>query len=274
MSTLQISTNAPHNLVGKTALITGSSSGIGAAIARELSSRGAKIVLNYPFESHKQACEDVGNSLQTEWISVQADLSTEKGPKDLVAATVARFGQIDILVNNAARFPNAKPWDVEAKAFDESFALNVRGPLLVTKAALPHLTPFSPEKEQPFIGSPGGARIICITSGTCRAPQSGGILYGATKGALESMVRNWARELPPKYGCTVNAVAPGPIWSKLMASLLTPEIVRDGYGELTPAVGCIGEVEDIARAVAFVADPESKWTNGVCLQVNGGMIMT
>lgn len=102
------------SLAGKTALISGSSAGIGAAIAIELSGRGANIVLNYPWPSEKQACKEVEGNLSTPWIAVCADLSTIKGPEQLVAAAVARFKTIHILVNNAAMVPHAPSWATTA----------------------------------------------------------------------------------------------------------------------------------------------------------------
>ncbi|KAJ9131003.1 3-oxoacyl-(Acyl-carrier protein) reductase [Pleurostoma richardsiae] len=262
-------------MASRTALISGSNSGIGAAIARELSSRGVNIVLNYPFPNLKDDCESVGKTLQTDWIAVEADLSTTKGPIELVAAAVSRFGHIDVVVHNAARFPTGPSWDVTVEDWDAAFALNVRGTMFLNNAALPHLAPYRPlpRDKQPITGRPGGSRIIVIGSGSSRSPQHDAFAYMATKGALESMVKGWALELPSKYGCTVNGVWPGPTYTELMKKLATPEILRATFADRTPVEGCMAEPEDVATAVAFLAEPSTKWINGEIIMVNGGFIM-
>ncbi|KKK23342.1 hypothetical protein ARAM_002159 [Aspergillus rambellii] len=262
-------------LAGKTAIISGSSAGIGAAIAQELSTRGANIVLNYPFPSQKEECEQVGQGLGGSWIAVEADLSTLPGPAYLVEQAVKAFGPIDILVNNAARVPHQPVGTIDPETWEATFRLNVRGTLLLTQAALPHLRP----RKEPSSSSSqthGGSRIICIGSGTSRWPEDGMTVYSSTKGALESMVRVWAKELPPKYGCTVNCVAPGPVNTKTFRDGCGDALdeVLEHYAKLTPAVGAVAEPEDVAYAVACLADERAKWINGQYIQVNGGMLMS
>lgn len=132
----------PKTLLGQTAVISGSSAGIGAAIARDLSKRGANIVLNYPFTELAAECEVVGKDLTTRWIAVCADLSTEQGPQTLVDAAVKEFTHIDILVNNAGIVPHGATWDIDTKKWDQAMNLNARGTFLLTKAVLPHLRPY------------------------------------------------------------------------------------------------------------------------------------
>lgn len=258
---------------GKTTIITGSCSGLGSAIAREFSQRGANVVLNYPFPSLREPCEDVGKDLCTPWIAVEADLSRPDDVQKLVNAAVNKFSTIDILVHNAAHFTNGTAWKLGAEDFDRSFQVNVRGAMLLTNAALPHLTRFQPSATPPLTPIGGGARIIVISSGTARAPQPGTFLYSATKAALESMVKSWAKELPPRFGCTVNAVAPGPINTSMMANAMTPDMMQQLYAATTPLEGAVGEPHDISNAVAFLAEESARWINGEVLQVNGGLLM-
>ncbi|KAJ9637097.1 hypothetical protein H2204_005021 [Knufia peltigerae] len=262
----------PKTLLGKTAVISGSSTGIGAAIARELSARGANIVLNYPFPDLRADCEAVGNTLLTSWIAVCADLSTMEGPQVLVDAAVKRFDHIHILVNNAAIVPHGPTWEIDATKWDRAMNLNARGTFFLTKAALPHLTPYKLSSPAADSGVLGGSRIICIGSGAGRLPQPGLIAYAATKGALESMIKNWAKELPPVYGCTVNGVAPGPVNTETFRKSFAHELdeVKVAFSEATPCEGSLADEDDIAWTVAFLAEPRSKWINGEYINVNGG----
>ncbi|CAK7217045.1 hypothetical protein SCUCBS95973_003018 [Sporothrix curviconia] len=263
------------SLSGKTAVISGSSAGIGAAIAIELSSRGANIVLNYPFPQLEAECNEVGSKLTTPWIAVCADLSTVEGPELLAKAAAERFGPINILVNNAAVVPHAATWDATAETWDHTFNLNARGTFLLTKAVLPYLPPYKPSSPPALSGVQNGSRIICIGSGSGRLPQPNLINYSATKGALDSMIKVWAKELPPVYGCTVNGIAPGPVntvtFQKGVGDAL--EAVKEEFSSQTPCEGSLADPDDIAWAVAFLAEDRSKWVNGEYIQVNGGLFM-
>ncbi|KAJ0328701.1 hypothetical protein COL922a_013169, partial [Colletotrichum nupharicola] len=114
----------PNALAGKVALITGSSSGIGAAVARELSARGASVVINYGWPDLQGAANEVGNSLNTPWIAVEADTSTVDGPAKLVKATVDKFGKIDIIVNYAAKATLAQVEDTTVNLWDTTMNTN------------------------------------------------------------------------------------------------------------------------------------------------------
>lgn len=239
----------------------------------ELSRRGANIVLNYPYSKLEEEANEVGNQLQTPWIAVCADLSTIQGPSDLVAAAVERFGLIHILVNNAARVPQGPTWTVEADTWDETFALNVRGVFLLTKAVLPHLPPYKPSDPPEMSGVKGGSRIVCIGSGAGRLPQPNTITYAATKGALDTMIKVWARELPPVYGCTVNGIAPGPVDTKTYRTGAGDHLdeMNGIFSSLTPVEGSLADVEDVSWAVAFLVEDRSKWINGEYINVSGGL---
>lgn len=261
----------PETLKGKVALITGSATGLGAAIAIELSARGATIVLNYPSPALKAECEAVGAKLQTEWIALCVDLSTHDGPETLIAGVVNQYKHIDILVSNAGLVPLGPLSEATPELWDRVVNLNSRAPLLLTKAALPYLTPYTPAtKTSPAAG--GGSRIILVASVASRAPETEQSIYAASKGALDSLVKVWAKELPPRYGCTVNAVAPGPIATLAFLKNIEPhtDFITALMTEKTPVDGAFGEAEDVAWAVAFLAEPRSRWINGEYLFLTGG----
>lgn len=253
--------SAPLSLAGRVAVVSGSSQGIGAAIARELSSRGALMVLNYPSPSQLPNAEAVRDSLPTEAIAVEADLSTVDGPAALVSAAVKKFGHIDILINNAGLSDNTLLRDVTPERWAAVFHLNARGPALLTQAALPHLS-----------RGGGGSRIINIVSPTSRDPKPEMTLYVGTKGAMESMTKCWARELPREYGCTVNAVAPGPVDGPAINA--APEHFRKGLAEFiktTPVQPRLTQAAEVAWAVAMLCEEGASWINGDVVNVSGGL---
>lgn len=250
------------SLAGKTAVISGSSSGIGKAIAVELSSRGANVTINYPFESLKQEAEAVVAQLpHGTAIAVCADISTTTGPAALVAAAVQAFGRIDIVVNNAALAVNKRFEEQTLDDWDLLVNLNGRGTFLLTQASLPHLS------------KPGG-RIINICSASSRAAPPMQTIYAGTKGMVDSFTRVWAKELPPVYGCTVNSVSPGPTRTEGFAAageevmkILQPTI------DSIPVAARMAESSEIAYAVAFFCEERSRWINGLHMHANGGLFV-
>jgi NAD(P)-dependent dehydrogenase (short-subunit alcohol dehydrogenase family) len=246
------------SLRGKVAIISASDSGIGAQIARELSTLGASIVINYPFPSTASRAQAVVSSLSTPSIAVEADLSTTTGPQALIAAAVARFGTIDILVNNAGIAVNLPFEEQTLEHWDALLNLNCRATFLLTQGVLPHL-------------AASESRIINICSISARAAPPMQTIYAGTKGMVDSMTRVWAKELPPKYGCTVNSVSPGPTNTEgfkaageEMMKLLQPVI------DTTPCGARFGETEEVAYAVVMLALPRASWINGVNVVASGG----
>ncbi|EON67865.1 hypothetical protein W97_07362 [Coniosporium apollinis CBS 100218] len=257
----------PQTLASKVAVVSGSSHGIGAAIAQELSSRGASLVLNYPTPDLEDTAEQLGNSLAGSFASVCADISTADGPAKLIDAAVKAFGKIDILINSAGRII-VKPFEEQTlEDFTTLVNTNLRGMWLLTQAALPHL----PKKEEG-----GGGRIVNMCSGVARQPMANQSTYCATKGAIDSLTKEWARELPPKYGCTVNSVAPGPIETPGMRGCMTAEemaVVQPQMEMATPVAPRVGKPEEVAWAVAFLCEERSRWINGESLFVSGGLVI-
>ncbi|RSM09351.1 hypothetical protein CEP52_004165 [Fusarium oligoseptatum] len=193
-----------QSLVNKVAIVTGVSWRIGAAIARELSHRGTRVVINYPTPAEREEAAAVRKPLASPENATiaEADLSTWEGPLLLAAAAAKAYAnRIDILVNNAAIGPmipfDSLDDDALNAAWDKTINLNCHGSYFLTRAVLPYLTKTN-------------SRIINITSDNARDPQHNSSIYAGTKGMIETLTRSWAHDLPRKYGCTVNSVAPGP----------------------------------------------------------------
>lgn len=255
----QLQASCSKTLEGKVAVVSGSSSGIGKAIAVELSSRGANVVINYPFESLQQQAEEVFKTLPTRSIAVCADMGSTTGPAKLVQEAVNAFGKVDIVVNNAALAINKQFEGQTLEDWDKLVNINGRGTFLLTQSALP------------FLSRPGG-RIVNICSASSRGPPPMQTIYAGTKGMVDSFTRCWAKELPRKYGCTVNAVSPGPTRTEGFAAageevmkILQPTI------DAIPASPRMGESSEIAYAVAFLCEERARWINGVHLHANGGL---
>ncbi len=242
-----------EKLAGKTALVTGGSRGIGAAIARRLASEGASVAITYAKDADSagavvKSIEAAGGKA----LAIQADASNSKAVTNAVERTVEKFGGLDILVNNAGT-AIPKPF-VEAteEELDKVIDVNLRGIFAATHAALKHLK--------------DGGRIIMI--GSCvgeRTMTPGLAAYAATKGAVKMFTQGLSREVGDR-GITVNNVQPGPIDTDLnpaTSDWATPQIA------LT-ALKRYGKVDDVAALVAFVAGPDASYITGANLTVDGG----
>ncbi|EPE04044.1 short chain type dehydrogenase [Ophiostoma piceae UAMH 11346] len=250
---------AAGSLLGKVAIVSGSNSGIGLAIATELADRGAQLVINYPFVSLAAEADTIAAGLPTKSIAVCADLSTVDGPQVLADAAAAAFGRIDILVNNVALAVNLPFEEQTLDHWDQLVNLNCRGTFLLTQKTLPHLPK-------------SGGRIVNICSVSARAGPPLQTIYAGTKGMVDSFTRVWAKELPPKYGCTVNAVSPGPTATAgfLAAGEEAMKVLQPTI-DATPAGKRMGKPEEIAYAVAFLCEERAGWVNGQHMFVNGGL---
>jgi 3-oxoacyl-[acyl-carrier protein] reductase len=243
------------NLTNKTALVTGASRGIGAAIAKRLAADGASVAITYTRGA--DAAAQVVKAIKAaggEAIAIQANATDAKAVNVAVEQTVKTFGQLDILVNNAGT-AIPKPFEeTTLEEMDQMLDLNVRGVFIATQAALKHL------KE--------GGRIISI--GSCvgeRATTPGLAAYSATKGAVKMFTQGLSREVGSR-GITVNNVQPGPIDTDLNPAAgdwATPQIANT-------ALKRYGHVDEIAALVAFVAGPEASYITGANLTVDGGTI--
>lgn len=257
----ELQSSSAQTLAGKVAVVSGSSSGIGKAIAIELASRGANVVINYPFSNLKGEADRVIAGLAQKSIAVCADMGSKEGPSQLANAAVEAFGKIDIVVNNAALAVN-KPFEEQSMdEWDLLVNINGRGTFLLTQASLPHMP------------RPGG-RIVNICSASSRAPPVGQTIYAGTKGMVDSFTRGWAKELPPKYGCTVNSVSPGPTRTEGFAAA-GPEAMKflQPTIDSIPVGARMGESSEIAYAVGFLCEERARWINGVHLHANGGLFV-
>ncbi len=241
------------NLTNKIALVTGGSRGIGAGIAKRLAADGASVAITYT--KGADAAASVVHEIERaggKAIAIQADAADAEAVTAAVEKTVATYGRLDVLVNNAG---TAIPKEFEETALEELdrvIAINFRGTMVATQAALKHL------RE--------GGRIIMI--GSCvgeRVMTPGLVAYAATKGAVKMFTQGLAREIGSR-GITVNNVQPGPIDTDLNpaeSDWATPQIAATSLKRY-------GHVEDIAALVAFVAGPEASYITGANLTVDGG----
>jgi NAD(P)-dependent dehydrogenase (short-subunit alcohol dehydrogenase family) len=243
------------DLSGKTAIITGASSGIGRAIAEALAEAGANLVLVGRDEARLEDSLAEVRGRGVEAVPVAVELTGDDAPGVIVDAAIAGFGRIDILVNCAGIF-EPQPFATQPlESFDRQMKVNVRVPFALTQAALPHL--------------PHGASVINISSiaGHAGFPQSAA--YCASKGAVELMTKGLAAELGPR-GIRVNCVAPGNIHTPMNQQQFedSPEYMRSL--EARTPLGRIGAVEDIAAAVTYLASPAAKFVTGASWLVDGG----
>jgi len=244
-------------LVGKVAIVTGASKGIGASIAEHLAADGASVVVNYATSKSgaaavvKRITEKGGKA-----IAVQADVSKADDIGRLFAETKTAFGKLDILVNNAGIYEFAPLEAVDEKHFHKQFDLNVLGLLLTTKEAVK------------IIGENGGS-VINISSIVGQMPLQTGSVYSATKAAVDAITIALSKELGPKK-IRVNSLNPGMVETEgLHTAGVAEGEFRKRVESLTP-LGRIAQPDDIARAAVFFASDDAGWVTGQTLIVAGG----
>jgi 3-oxoacyl-[acyl-carrier protein] reductase len=240
-------------LAGKVALVTGGSRGIGAGIARRLAGEGAHVAVSYA--RNQKAADDVVASLKelgVKALAVKADAASEKESQHLIEEVIKEFGKIDILVNNAGVFEPLPLQQVTLDHYNRLFDVNVKGVIATTIAALDKIAQ--------------GGRIINVSSVAATASVAGFSVYSATKAAVDTLTRIWAQELGSRQ-ITVNAVAPGATASDMYDTL--PEEAKAGLIEKT-ALRRVGQPEDIAALVAFLASEDGGWITGQSIKADGG----
>ncbi|MBB1604775.1 SDR family NAD(P)-dependent oxidoreductase [Variovorax sp. UMC13] len=244
-----------RNLSGKVALVTGSSKGIGAGIAKRLAADGASVVVNY-----SRSAEDAELVVQAiaaaggQAFAVQADLSRPEDIQPLVDAAVQRFGRLDILVNNAGVYQVDSLDSITAESVDMHFNLNVRGLLLVTQAAARVLPP--------------GGVIVNISSGVATSPQPMVHVYSATKGAVDTLTRTLGTALGARR-IRVVGIAPGFVATEGNAE--SAAAMAEHLVGKTP-LGRVGQPSDIAAAVSYAVSEDAAWVTGTTLDVAGGLV--
>lgn len=244
-------------LQDKVALVTGASKGIGAAIARQLAADGAKVVINYAADKNGAdkvvaAIEAAGGTA----VALAADVTDQPQVEALIQSTLAQFGRLDIVVNNAGVYQFAKIEESSEALYRKQFDINVLGPLLVTGAAVPHLGK--------------GSSIINISSFVTRVFLAESAIYSGSKGAIDAITGVLARELGPR-GIRVNAVNPGLIETEGTHSTGAMGSEFQRWNESQTPLGRIGQVQDIAPIVAYLASDDAGWVTGEVMMASGGM---
>jgi 3-oxoacyl-[acyl-carrier protein] reductase len=243
-------------LANKVAIVTGASRGIGQAIAQSLAANGANVVINYA--RNKGFAEDTVHRIEQNGgraLAVQADVSNFVDLETLFQATIEHFGRIDILVNNAGIMTTKPIEQVTEQDFDREFAINVKGTYFACQLAARYLQ--------------AGGRIVNFSTSIVGQMVPSYSLYASTKGAVEQITRQLAKEFGPKK-ITINAVAPGPVNTELFSADKS-EAQIETFKHMI-AFGRLGEPEDIAKVVLFLASEESGWITGQILRANGGFI--
>lgn len=259
MSTQNQSTNngGNPNLAGKVAVVTGASKGIGAATAKRLAAAGAAVVVNYATskaDADKVVAEIVAQGGRA--VAVQGDVSKRADATSIIEAAVEKFGRLDILVNNSGIYKLLPLADLKEEDFHRHFNVNVLGVLLTTQAALKHL--------------PEGGSIVNISSGVTTIVPANSAIYTGTKGALDAITGVLSRELGPKK-IRVNSVNPGVIQTEgtVTAGVIGSEF--ETWAVNNTPLGRIGQPDDIADIVVFLASDASRWLTGEQLLATGGM---
>lgn len=245
-------------LNGKIAVVTGASKGIGAGIAKEFAAEGAAVIVNYA--SSKTDAEKVVNEITKRGgkaVAVQGSVTKKDDVEKLFSAAEKAFGKLDILVNNAGVYEFVPLEDITEQQFHKMFDTNVLGMLLATQEALKHFT------------AEGGS-IINIGSLASSLTPPTGVVYNATKGAVDAITRTLAKELGPRK-IRVNSINPGMVITEgAVAGGYTEGDMRNMFESMTP-LGRVGQPDDIAPAAVFFASDDSKWVTGETLLIAGGL---
>ena len=247
--------NSQAQQTTRVALVTGASRGIGAAVAKRLAADGFAVAVNYA--GNAAAANATVAAIEAEGgraIAVRADVARVHDVKAMFATIEEKLGRVDILVNNAGILPYVTIAETTDEQFERTMAINVTGTFNTMREAATRL-------------NDGGRIVNFSTSVLHMAPPTYGV-YVATKGAVEALTRVFAKELRGR-GITCNAVAPGPVATELFLNGKSEELIQQ-IARSAP-LERLGQPEDIAGVVSFLAGPDGGWVNGQILRANGGM---
>ena len=249
---------AAGKLEGKVAIITGGDSGIGRSVAVLYAREGADVAILY-LDQHQDADETrtVVEQYGRRCLTFTGDVADREVCRKVIDETLAAFGKLDILINNAAeQHPQEKLEDISEEQWEKTFRTNIFGMFQMTKAALPHLGK--------------GASIINTTSVTAYKGSPQLLDYSATKGAITAFTRSLSMNLAER-GIRVNGVAPGPIWTPLIPSTFDADEVAE-FGSNTP-MKRPGQPDEVAPAYVYLASSDAAYVSGQVIHVNGGTVV-
>jgi NAD(P)-dependent dehydrogenase (short-subunit alcohol dehydrogenase family) len=242
-------------LQGKTAIVTGATSGIGKAIAEQFAREGARVVI--VGRDEKRGQEVVGAIAKDggQATFIRADMSRREEAQRVAAEAKNAVGEVDILVNNAGIFTFSPTESTEESAYDAMMDTNVKGPFFLTAAIAPSMA------------QRGKGKVINITTVAAHTGIAGGAAYGASKAALALLTKSWAREFGPA-GVNVNSISPGPVETP------ATDAMGDGFDQIVQTVPAkrAANVEEIAAAATYLASSESDFVHGASLAIDGGLL--
>jgi 3-oxoacyl-[acyl-carrier protein] reductase len=237
------------------AIVTGASRGIGAAVAQRLAKDGFAVAVNYASSSTEaDALVAELRAEGTQAIAVKADVSKADDVRRMFETTEQQLGKVDVLVNNAGVLKTVPLADTSDALYDQTFDINVRGTFNTLREAAARMN--------------DGGRIVNFSSTTLALNMPGYAIYNGTKAAVEAFTHVFAKELRGR-NITVNAVAPGPIATSLFLDGKTEEQIQT-FAKMPP-LQRLGQPDDIASVVSFLAGPDAAWVNGQILRANGGV---
>jgi 3-oxoacyl-[acyl-carrier protein] reductase len=237
------------------AIVTGASRGIGAAVAQRLAKDGFAVAINYASSSAEaDALVSELTAAGGKAIAVKADVSNADDVRRMFDVTEQQLGKMDVLVNNAGVLKTLPLADTSDALYDQTFDINVRGTFNTLREAAARMN--------------DGGRIVNFSSTTLALNMPGYAIYNATKAAVEAFTHVFAKELRGR-NITVNAVAPGPIATSLFLDGKTDEQIQN-FAKMPP-LQRLGQPDDIASVVAFLAGADAGWVNGQILRANGGL---
>jgi glucose 1-dehydrogenase len=254
-------------LQGQRAIVTGGSSGIGAAICRAFGAAGAKVGVNYA--SSPDDAEAVAAQIRAaggEAITLKADVADEAQVLALFEAFVKRFGGVDIVVANAGIQKDARFSEMTVEQWDRVLDVNLRGNFLCAREAVRRFVAQGPTQVSRALG-----KIICMSSVHEVIPWAGHVNYAASKGGIMLLMKSLAQEVAPRK-IRVNSIAPGAIRTPINRAAWETDAAMKKLLELIP-YGRIGEPEDVARAAVWLASDDSDYVTGTTLFVDGGMCL-
>ncbi|MFC0037358.1 glucose 1-dehydrogenase [Actinomadura rayongensis] len=243
------------SLTGKTALVTGSTSGIGRAVAEVLAERGAHVIVSGRDAERGARAVEALRAAGGAADFVAADLAAPGGPAALARAALAVTGRVDVLVNNAGIFPFLPVADTTEEVFDAIYAVNVKAPFFLVAALAPEMA------------ERGGGAIVNISTVVSRQAAKDVVAYASSKAALNNLTQSWTAEYAPS-GIRVNTVSPGAITTEGTRDMLA--VTGEAFAKTVPSRR-IGEPRDIAGAVAFLVSDDADYVHGAYLAVDGGI---